>query len=283
MKIHRILNNNVVIVLTDKEQEKVVCGRGIAFKKKIGDDVLTNQINKVFLLENNQMNQKFQDILAEIPLEVIEVTDDIISYAKANLGDKLNDSIFISLVDHIHTAVVRFKEGITLTNMLLMDIKRFYADEFEIAVKALEMINQKLGVKLPIDEAGSITLHFVNAKMNSEVHNVYQITKIMKEISQIVKYFFEVDFNEENVYYYRFITHLKFFAQRIVNHEQYDDDDRGLLELVSQKYQNSYNCVLDIEKFIEQRYSYAFSNEEKAYLTIHIERVIYKTQKNNNS
>ncbi len=36
MLINKILNNNVVIVKDNKGKEKIVMGRGIAFKKRIG-------------------------------------------------------------------------------------------------------------------------------------------------------------------------------------------------------------------------------------------------------
>ena len=48
MIIQRILNNNVVIVKNKKGQEEIVCGKGIAFKKKVGelksDEISQNNI-----------------------------------------------------------------------------------------------------------------------------------------------------------------------------------------------------------------------------------------------
>ena len=43
-----------------------------------------------------------------------------------------------------------------------------------------------------------------------EVKRVYKITKIMQEILNIVRYNFKISFDEDSVYYYRFISHLKF-------------------------------------------------------------------------
>ena len=37
MRIDRILNNNVVIIKDENGEEQVVCGKGIAYKKKAGD------------------------------------------------------------------------------------------------------------------------------------------------------------------------------------------------------------------------------------------------------
>ncbi|MEG0410546.1 MAG: PRD domain-containing protein [Erysipelotrichaceae bacterium] len=281
MKIERILNNNVVIILDAVGNEQVVCGKGIAFKKKPGDSLEESEVNKTFVLQNKQINNRFQELLADIPIEHVQVADSIINYAKMELGKSLNDTILISLSDHIYTAIDRFLEGITVPNALLWEIKRFYETEFKIGLKALEMIEEQFKVKLPIDEAGFIALHIANAEMDeSNMTQVFEITKIIQEVSNIVKYHFGVEFEINSVYYYRFITHLKFFAQRLILGKQNEDSeaDDGLLDLVKAKYYNAYNCTEKISGFILRKHGHQLTNEEKLYLTIHIERVIYKTK-----
>ena len=87
-----------------------------------------------------------------------------------------------------------------------------------------------------------------------------------------------MDFNEDDVYYYRFITHLKFFAKRLVEHKNYEDEDNeDLWQLFKGKYKESYRCVEKITQFIEKKYGYSLSKDEQLYLTIHIERVVAKT------
>ena len=85
---------------------------------------------------------------------------------KLELRKKLNDTIYISLSDHIYTAIQRFLEGITITNSMLWDIKRFYELEFGLALKALNIIKERFQVELPEDEAAFIALHIVNAEMD---------------------------------------------------------------------------------------------------------------------
>ena len=78
--------------------------------------------------------------------------------------------------------------------------------------------------------------------------------------------------------HYRFITHLKFFAKRLIGGKTYQDEaDNQLLAMVKNQYQNAYSCVERIGDFLSKKYQYCLSDEEKLYLTIHIERVIYKT------
>lgn len=280
MIIHRILNNNVVIILDEDEQECVVCGKGIAFKKKVGDEIDSKQVNKVFVLKNQDMNEKFKQLLLDIPLEHIKIADEIINLAEERLGKRLNDSAIISLSDHIYTAIARYSEGITIRNAMIWDIKRFYEDEFEIGKEALDMIEKSFNVRLSDDEAGFITLHIVNASMDeTNMEQIIDVTSIMQEISNIVKYYFQAEFDTNSVYYYRFITHLKFFAQRLVLGKTIDDGSAdGLLEVVKVKYHTSYKCVQKIDKYLNSKYNYQLSIEEQLYLTIHIERVIYKSK-----
>lgn len=276
--IDKVLNNNVITV-KDRNIEKVIMGRGISFQKKAGDEVDVKKIEKVFTLTDKEVSNKLKELIVDIPLEYLELTEEIVVFSKASLGKRINEMIFVSLVDHIFTSVERYLEGISIKNALLWEIKRFYPDEFEVGKMAIQMIDKKLKVHLPEDEAGFIALHLVNAEMDEDsVQNMYEMTKVMQEISNIVKYKFQVEFDENSVYYYRFITHLKFFAQRLLTGKTYDtEEDHDLLDIVKGRYKNAYQCVEDIAYFIKQKYAYTLSNEEKLYLTIHIERVIYKT------
>lgn len=153
-------------------------------------------------------------------MEYLEIGEEIMDEARLSLGKALNDNIYISMVNHIYTAVVRAKDDILVKNALLWDIQRFYKEEYQIVKKALEIIEKKTGVLLPNDEAGFIALHIVNGQLDEDVHDMYEITKIMQEIENIVRYRFKIEFNEESAYYYRFITHLKFFAQRLVEYKK---------------------------------------------------------------
>lgn len=274
MEISKVLNNNVAVVIENNE-EKIVMGRGICFKKKIGDTIEPEIIDKVFYLQNQEVLSRFKELVVDIPLEYLEIGEEIMDEARLSLGKALNDNIYISMVDHIYTAVVRAKDNILVKNALLWDIQRFYKEEYQIGKKALEIIEKKTGVLLPNDEAGFIALHIVNGQLDEDVHDMYEITKIMQEIENIVRYHFKIEFNEESAYYYRFITHLKFFAQRLVEHKKQNKQEDDLLEVVQVKYVNAYQCVEKIAMYIKNQYNYELYDEEKLYLTIHIHRVVY--------
>lgn len=51
MIIKRILTNNAVVIDDENQQEKIVCGKGIAFKKRPGMEIDEISINQTFILE----------------------------------------------------------------------------------------------------------------------------------------------------------------------------------------------------------------------------------------
>lgn len=273
MHIHKILNNNVVVALDKQSNELVVMGRGIGFKKKQGDHIENILIERKFLLNNKETFPRFAEILSEMPLEVITTSEIIIDYAKSILEGKLHDNIYISLTDHINFAVERHKQGLDIPNSFLWEIKKLYPKEFQISLHSLTIIKQRLNIQLPEDEAGFITFHIINAQLNDTLPNIANVTKIMREILNIVKYQFNLNYDEDSIPYQRFITHLKFFAQRVLNNNFVTSQDTSLYEIVKKKYIQSYKGTSKINQYLTQKYQHPLTDEEKLFLTIHIERL----------
>lgn len=278
MEILKILNNNVVVSLKDG-QEVIVMGRGIAFNKRNGEPIDDDKMEKIYTLEDDDIIKKFKALLADIPIEYMELSERVIQYAKVHLGKKLNDSIYISLTDHLHFAIERYHDNINIKNALLWETKHLYKEEFSIGMEALNMVFDQFNVILPEDEAAFIALHLVNAQLNEDMTNVVDMTKVIQDILTIVKYHFKMDFQEDSLSYYRFLTHLKFFAHRLVKGTHYTgqaEDD--LLQFIKEKYPEAYRCSRKIKVFVEKQHHYELMEEEMLYLTIHIERVVKKTK-----
>ena len=273
MKVHKILNNNVIVTLDDKGKELILTGRGIGFKKREGDLIDINLIEKQFSLDNKDILPKFNELLSEIPLEVLTTSQIIINHAKECMESKLQDSIYISLTDHIHFAIERHKQGFDIPNGFLWEIKKFYPKEFQVGLYALSVIKKRLGIELPEDEAGFITFHIINSQLNGTMPNIVNMTKIMREILNIVKYHFNIEYDEDCLSYQRFVTHLKFFAQRILSKGTQTQQDSSLYEIVRQKYDQAYLCTKQIDLHLIQQYQHPLTDDESLYLTIHIERL----------
>ncbi|MBX9444285.1 BglG family transcription antiterminator LicT [Dickeya chrysanthemi] len=273
MKIAKILNNNVVTVMDEQNNEQVVMGRGLGFKKRPGDTVEAALIEKIFSLRSSELTARLSDVLERIPLEVVTTADRIIALAKEKLTGNLQNSLYISLTDHCHFAIERHRQGVDIRNGLLWEVKRLYQKEFAVGLEALDIIHRRLGVRLPEDEAGFIALHLVNAQLDSHMPEVMRITRVMQEILNIVKYQLNIDYNEHAFSYHRFVTHLKFFAQRLLGRTSVFSEDESLHDVVKEKYILAYRCAEKVQDHIVLNYDYTLTKEELMFLTIHIERV----------
>ena len=202
----------------------------------------------------------------------MQLTSDIITYAKKNLNVQLNQSIYITLTDHINFAIQRQAQGIQLKNALLWEIKKFYHQEYLMGKYAINLLNEKLGTKFSEDEAGFIALHFVNAEYDTTINDTFAMTNMIQGILELVKQEMGIEFDEESLHYERFVTHLKFLAQRLYRHVL-KDEEIEFAKLMENKYPGEYECSKHIAEYIEKEYDGQISGEEIMFLAIHIKRV----------
>ena len=275
MIIERVYNNNVVLVKDEQSQkELILTGCGIGFQKKIGQIADESKIEKKFIAEDVSFRNKISKLAMEVDENVFKASFDIIEYAEKLLNTELYDYIYVALTDHIAFALKRYEENIEIKNELLYEIRRIHKQEFEIGLWAINHLNKEFNLNLPEDEAAFIAMHIVNANYNEDTSESFLMTMIVKEILNIIRYFYSVDFNTNEMNYERLLTHLKFFAKRLIKHESKGNKKNELLDIIKVKYEDSYNCAVKIKTFIEEHYEYEVSEDEMLYLTLHINRVI---------
>lgn len=271
--IEKVINNNIISAYEKSGAEVIVMGRGIGFKKKQGEVVPADQISKIFRIKSRTLTEQFKELLANMPLERVRISDEIISHAKDHLKLKLNQSIYVTLMDHINFAIERVSQGIEPQNALLWEIKRFYPQEFQLGIYALELIHDRLGILLPEDEAGFIALHFVNAEYGTDIRDAVKFPDQMQAIVDIVERDLGILLDESSLHYERFMTHIKFLIQRIYRKELLSSEDRELSLLMQRKYPREYQCSVKVAEYIMQATGSRLSEEEIMYLSVHIRRV----------
>lgn len=279
MRIKQILNNNVVSVSDDGGVEYILTGRGLGFNANVDDIVDDSKVEKKFQLTNDAVSSRFKVLLNEIPVDIIQLTDDIIKQTQVLLDHKLSETLYVSLADHLHFALQRHKDGLEIHNPLEWEVRHFYRKEYVAGRQALALIVSHTGQLLPDAEACSIALHIVNATMNAPDGQIINITKLIFQIQNIVKYWFAITIDDQSLNYQRFVTHLKFFAQRIMNGEVLDNDDADLFQQMPQRYEKILGCVQAITEFVERNHNHVMSSSEKLYLTVHIGNIISRQKK----
>ena len=118
MKVIKAINNNNLCVLDDRGKEQIVSGKGIGFGKKYGDEVDPALIQKTYLITDSELQKKMISLLREIPEEYMSFANDIVQYIKSFYQEKLNDSLLVTLSDHLAFAIERKKKGKLPANSL---------------------------------------------------------------------------------------------------------------------------------------------------------------------
>ena len=281
MRVIKVLNNSLVLALDAQGRETILMGKGIGFHKAAGYQFGKEEVEKVFVLKDRSISRSIIRLAAEIDSVYFEIVKNIIDYAIEEFQMKLLDHIYLSLTDHLAFAVRRVKEGIVVPNFYTLDMQRFNPNEFQVGRYALQQVKEQFGVELPEDEAGNIAFHFINAQVDHPYNEKNRkISELAEDVLNIVKYYYQLVYDEESVTYSRYVTHVRLFAQRLVSGQQLPEDSSHLLyDQVAQACTSEFSCVERVEMFVRERFGVGLTNQETMYLALHIHRILEEGSK----
>ncbi len=274
LRIKKIFNNNVVLVIDTKGLERILIGRGIAFRKRVGETVEKDKIEKTFVVDSPNVADRFVQLIEEVPINRLEMVTVIVKAAEAELERTFDGNTYIGLADHINYAVNRFRNGETIQNALLLEIKKFYPKEFAAGMKALKQISYYEGIELNEDEAGFIALHFINVGLNNDTAQTLLTTEMLQKVVLIVEDGLGIELDTESLNYVRFVTHLKFFIQRVIINEPRQEAVPEMYEQVVQFYPKATESVGIIKHYLQEKLACRIYPEEEMYLILHVQRLI---------
>ena len=277
MRIKKLINNNILCVIDEKGNELIVTGRGIGFGRHRGEFVDPQCIERTYRMEEKAEQRKLRELVEKIPMEHLTLTETLIEYIKTQIPQKLNESLLITLADHISFAILRKAQGMEFSNPLKGSIMCYYPTEYHLGQYCLKIIREQLGVTLHEDEAAFIALHIVNAELNTNMSEMYDITRLIEGTIAVVEYFYQKQFDRESLDFNRFVVHLRYFAQRLFQGKIMEDAqgerDEMFRQLIMNNCKEHYKCALCIAEFIKNTYHKELSDEELTYLTIHLKRI----------
>ena len=276
MRVVKVLNNSLVLALDEAGQETILMGKGIGYHKSIGYQFQESEIEKVFVLKNKEVSRSIIRLAAETDAVYFELAKSVIDYAIETFGMKLMDHIYLSLTDHLSFAARRIRDGIVLQNFYTLEMRKFNPNEFQVGEYAVRLMSGQLGMEVPLDEAGNIAFHFINAQYDHPYNSQnLLIASTVKDILDIVKYSFGVTYKEDGTPYSRYVTHVQLFVQRLVSRNQLPDEKSSLLyEQILAVCQKEFECVDKIQIYVTDKFRQKLTSQERMYLALHIHRVL---------
>lgn len=275
MKITRVLNNNTVMA-QDGDKQILLMGLSVGYRRKPGMRVEEEKIEHRFILSDISDKTGIEQLYMSVPEEYLLFTGEFLEKAVDKVQFDFSGNLLIHLADHVYSVVQRCRAGLTLNNALLLDVEQYYPAEYQIAVSMVKAINERFGVELGGDEAGFITFHLLEAELElkNALTEIKQITDILNRAVDIIEDCFGEGLQTETVEYSRFLIHLKFLAQRVVQGTHLSDSvDEELIHMMQKKYRRETACARRVMEDIHEKYDFNPSRFEIMYLTIHIARI----------
>ena len=272
-RILKIIGNNFVSATNEKGEIVVLQGLGIGFNQRKGFIVKDSNIERIYRMENDVEIKKLTELISSIPHEVVSYVATLIDDIQQYFENKLRANIYISLTDHISFAIERFKTDQLYNNAILNEIKIFYPKEFKLGLAMVDKINNHFKVSLPIDEAGFIALHIVNAELSINMSETVQMTKIINEIMNTIENFYPNKFDQDSFNTSRLITHVKYLARGIFTNKLNSIKQEDFEIFLKTKYPFESKCVLEIRERLEKIYKKPIDDEELLMLAIQIHKI----------
>lgn len=277
MRIKKVINNNILCVIDEKGHEMIVTGKGIGFKRKTGERVDETTIEKTYRMEGKAEQKKLRELVEQIPLEHLKLTLDLIEYIRGQVKQPLNESLLITLADHISFAIRRKEQGIAFKNPLSGAIMCYYPTEYQMGQYCLNVIEREYNISLHEDEASFIALHIVNAELNTNMSEMHDITRLLDGCVRVTEFYYRKKFDRSSLDFSRFIVHLRYLVQRIYQNKTLEDtadsNDVMFRELIKRNCKEHYECANRISAYIQTNFDKTISEEEKIYITIHLKRL----------
>lgn len=277
MRIKKVINNNILCTIDKKGNEMIVTGRGIGYKRKVGEFVEPSQVEKIYRMAEKSDQQKLRELVSQVPLEHLRLTEELVEYIQSQISQPLNESLLITLADHISFAIQRMEQGIEFDNPLHDAVMCYYPTEFRLGQHCLHTIEERCGIQLNPDEATFIALHIVNAELNSSMSEMRDLTRLLDGCIQVTEFYYRRKFDRNSLDFNRFSVHLRYLVQRLFQDKPLQNrttqSDLLFRELIKRNCAEHYECANRIALYIESNFEKTVTEEEKIYLTIHLKRL----------
>lgn len=275
MRALRRLNNNAVVCVDSRGREIIALGKGVGF----GDlprELRLEEIERTFY----DLDGSSENIMRDLPAEVVVFAAQIIEIGENKLPYAFSPNAVLLLADHIAFAIDRTRKQLNVRMPLAYDVKQNYPMEYHIGEYTVRRVRREFGVELPWDEAAGIALNLVNAKAVSKTktEKKQSVDEMVEDVTEIVENFFHIIVNRDSFNFTRYATHLQYLLQRVRRQERISSENLRLYNSLREEFPEVSACVEQISLHVKAKWGCVFSEEEKLYLILHVNRIRAKEE-----
>lgn len=256
----------------DEDCRCMLIGKGIGFGLKAQSRIYnTEKVEKIFYLIDPENKYKFDLMTKEISGDIIGAVEESIVLMEDILHKPLNESIHVTLLDHISFALNRIKNNITIKNIFVHEIKFLYTEEYLIAERVVNHINSRLDIKLPNDEAGFIAMHIHAAANDGNLRETVMANEILEDMISFIEDRMDKKLDRNSLPYFRLITHLRFAIDRAIKNITLENI---LLDTIKEKFKESFSLAAELVDYIKGNHDISFNDSEIGYIAVHLQNMV---------
>lgn len=209
VKVIKNINNNTAICLDSQGKEIVAIGKGIGFKKP-PYEIDLGKIEKTYY----DLAPELVKMIRNIPSEIFEISACIVNRVNLTLSNPVNSNIVVTLADHIAFSIQRFRKNMALKMPLIYDVQHMYGEEMKIGEYGLRLIEKRMKIHLPRDEAAYIALHIVNAEEQYKNKKTLSDEEMIEYITVLIEQEIKIRIDRNHFNYSRFVSHMHYLFKR---------------------------------------------------------------------
>lgn len=266
-RVKKSFNSNAVLVTRDGK-EYILMGKGLGFGKVKGEVIPESQfIENVFIHVDDSNKTSYEHLLTSVDEQIIQVVEEIIALAEAELQEKLHVDLHFGLMDHVNFALKRIREGIAIVNPFLLETRMLYPKEYALAEKAVALLSDRLDVAIPESEVGFITFHFHGGRLSHRQTSSLQTVKTIAKIVPYIEDKLSLKLEENNFDSIRLIAHLRGLIERCSRKETVEN---LLLDRMRTDFPFEYKISENIGLILEKNLGIVVPENEIGYLALHL-------------
>lgn len=267
--VTKVFNNNIILV-NSEDHEKILFAKGIGFGKKPGYVIPKGiKVDKIFTIADSDNIENLNTMIEKVDNDFFVVCEEAIYEISEKINQELNESIHIGLIDHLYFAVKRLKNNEEIENPFLVEIETLYSKEYMLADMVAKKVGAYCNVDIPDGEIAFIALYIHSAINNGKISNTLKNSYLGSTIVEHVEDRLNIEIDRKSLDYARFLTHIKFAIQRIMENIHIDNE---LTKIIKSSYKESFSVAEEVAKIIEDELGIKVMEDEVTFLTIHIER-----------
>lgn len=273
MKVVKVFNHNVVLAREGDGREVVLQGKGLGYNRHGGDDLDPRKVERRFLPAAATSTTQLASLVSEIPLEHIVIAEEVLCLARTTLGATIDDRALIALADHISFALQRQQRGESFDYPLASEVRLLYPREVAFGTAALDLIEEKSGIRLPALEAVPLAMHLVNAQVGVRpMGEMLRMTEMLRVVVNTINSHLGITIDEDSIELARLAAHLRYL---FLDHARGGFRQLPVGELVTSfRTQDAriYECARAIVDLMAHEMGWAIQEDETLYIALHIYR-----------